>query len=50
MVVVTMMVTGLGRQHNACKHCQCNNCEHQVTNLHGESSSNRATPRNPVFD
>jgi len=36
MMVVTMMVTCLGRGYSACKHCQCNNCEHQVTNLHGE--------------
>jgi hypothetical protein len=22
MVVMTMVMTGLGRQHNTCKHCQ----------------------------
>jgi hypothetical protein len=38
MAVVVAMVTRLSRQHNACKYCQCNDCEHQVTNLHGETS------------
>ncbi len=46
MVVVTMMVTGLGGRYNAGKHSQCNNCEHQVTNLHG-ILLDRVTPREP---
>jgi hypothetical protein len=29
-----VMVTGLSRQYHACKHCECNDGEHQVTNLH----------------
>jgi hypothetical protein len=36
MVMVTVVVTGLCRQYNTCKNCECNDGEHQVTNLHGE--------------
>ena len=49
MVVVTVMMTSLGRRHNACKDSECNNSEHQIANLHGESSSSRITPSNPAF-
>jgi hypothetical protein len=49
MVVVTMMMTGLGRRYCACKHCQCNNGEHQIANLHGESSSSRVTLSDPAL-
>jgi hypothetical protein len=50
MVVVAMMMASLGRRYSACKHCQRNNGEHQVTNLHGESSSNRTVRAARFFD
>jgi hypothetical protein len=40
MVVMTMM-TGLGRQHNTCKHRQRYDGEHKIANLHGESPQGR---------
>jgi hypothetical protein len=36
MVMMTVMMTGLSRQYNARKHCQRDDGEHQVTNLHRE--------------
>jgi hypothetical protein len=36
MVVVAVMMTGLSRQYHACKDCESNDREHQITNLHGE--------------
>lgn len=34
MVMMAVMMTGLCGQNNACKYGQCDDGEHQVTNLH----------------
>jgi len=49
MVMVAMMVTRLRRGYSACKHCECDDGEHQIANLHGESSSNRAPVAAQLF-